>query len=365
MDVTLCLTHACNLACSYCYGGRKLERHMPAEVAERALQMVADHDSPSIEVGFFGGEPLLVFDLVESYTLMAIERLASGCEALNFTVTTNGSLLTSEQLEFFARHDFFVALSMDGTRTAHDAARKYADGRGSFDAVDAALTALLESQLRFEVVAVVDPANVRYLGESVRYLVDRGVKTISLNPNFSAEWGRADREHWRRGYQEAADVFIDCFRNGFRLELNILDEKIMTHLDSGFKVDDRCRFGEGAFAVAPSGNLYPCERLVAEDADPTYCIGNVFDGFSHRLGELSRQLEGGRSSECERCTVHQRCMNWCPCQNIADSGCPEQPGPTICWHDQALIEIADRAAAILFKEENPLFRQRFYSDVCG
>lgn len=361
MDVTLNLTHACNLACPYCYAGAKDDRAMSADVAERALQLALEDDAEHVQISFFGGEPLLRFELLEAYTRLAQERLGTGGagRTLAFTLTTNGTAFTPAKLEFLKAQKFFVGFSMDGGRAAQDASRPFVNGGSSFEAVLRGLKSVQAAGLPYEVILVTDPTNVRSLGESVRFIVAQGVHKVSLNPNFSADWTDEDLEHWERGYEEAAAVYLETLRDGRPLALNILDEKIHTWVKDGFKARDHCQFGNTGVAVAPSGNIYPCERLVGEDRDLRFCIGDVFTGFTARRDELLRCISG-TPSDCTGCALSARCMNWCPCQNFADSGQIDRPGGLLCWHDQVAVRVADTAATQLFEEQNPLFLRRFY-----
>ena len=106
-----------------------------------------------------------------------------------------------------------------------------------------------------------------------------GVPRISINPNFYTDWPEAPLEQWTRSFRELGDFYMDQFRAGRPFELNFINSKIITRLKDGYAACDRCSFGEREIAVAPSGNIYPCERLVAEDRNMEVCIGSVFDGF--------------------------------------------------------------------------------------
>lgn len=366
MKLTLTVTHQCNCACVYCYTGAKSDRWMTLEVAERALELADFHDEEGADIAFFGGEPLLDLQRLRGYTELVYRKaeVLGATAPPRLSLTTNGTRLGPEALAFLREYDFEVGLSLDGDRLAHEATRPLSGGASSFDQVMRALALLLESDLRTETISVIDPLNVNRLGLSVAWLVEAGVEQLILNPNFGADWSTPAREAWARGYDEAAEIVLASYRRGCPVSLNVLDEKIWGHIDPSAHQRSRCGFGRTEVTVAPSGNLYPCERLVADDVGSEWVIGTLADGFSSRRDELIA-LTDPSPSACGTCAVASRCMNWCACQNLADSGRIDAPGELVCWHDQVAMEVADRLAATLYADKNPLFVRRFYPSAFG
>ncbi|MBN2685468.1 MAG: SPASM domain-containing protein [Pontiellaceae bacterium] len=135
---------------------------------------------------------------------------------------------------------------------------------------------------------------------------------------------------------------------------------MITRLKDGYAACDRCSFGEREVAVAPSGNLYPCERLVGDDRNTEMQIGTVFDGFAEgNYLELLRR-RGNANAECAECAQKERCMNWCGCINYATTGQINQVAGIVCFHEQLAIEVADRVGNALYAENNPAFLKQFY-----
>ena len=353
MHLTLSLTHACNLQCSYCYAGRPRRATMTWPTTERAIDWAAGLNDPENQLGFFGGEPLLEWPLLQRAVRHA--RAAYGERELKLTVTTNGTLLDDEKADWLVAEGVFVAVSLDGNRAMHEACR------GQFDAALAGLQRMLSRTDRISAIAVVSPANVTHLPEAIHFLVEElGVQRVSLNPDFPAAWSEDTLALWRRGYEAAGDAMISRYRTGQTPIVNGIETKIVTAVKEGYAACDRCKFGEGEVAVAPSGNLYPCERLIGEDRDSAFVIGDIEHGFnaSRRMEILLRR--GNRDPECANCAVHDRCMNWCGCVNWATTGHTDSTGPTVCFHERLCIEVADRVASTLYAERNPPFLARFY-----
>jgi len=361
--LTLNLTHACNMACTYCYAGEKTDASLGPETGRAAIDLalgaLARRNVRSLLIAFFGGEPLLAWGrLVELAGYAATAALRAGV-AVRFQVTTNGTLLTSERLDALARLDAEVAISVDGVPAAHDAARPMAGGRASGARVWEALELALALLPRLSVIAVVDPSNVGWLGDSIAALADRGVPRVVLNPNYTACWPAPARDAWRDGYERAAEVYLASYRQGRPFALNVLDDKILLRLRGSGGPLHGCGFGEWDLAVAPSGRLYPCGRAVGTDRDASLSLGDVASGVQRAVPAPAR-VASDLPEPCRGCAHRERCASRCGCANREMTGDPRMPGELLCWHERMSIPIADRVASILFAESNPAFLSRFY-----
>jgi uncharacterized protein len=361
MNLTLCLTHDCNLACTYCYAGANRHEAMSETVADKAIEFALERTKDKLQIGFFGGEPLMEWELLQQCTERAEALTKQAGIRLTKTVTTNATLLTEERATWLARHDFFLAVSIDGNRSMHDAARPLCSGASSFEAAFRGLQAALKHGSKPDVIVVIDPANIAFLTGSVRFLADEAqASRISINPNFYTEWPESAIEQWRTAFNELGDFYTERFRANRPFELNFINSKIITRLKDGYSACDRCSFGEKEIAVAPSGNIYPCERLVSDDRNAEVCIGSVFSGFDDRkYFELLNQ-RGNTNTECMACSIRERCMNWCGCINYATTGSIHQVAGIVCFHEKTAVETADRVGSTLYAESNPAFLKQFY-----
>jgi uncharacterized protein len=360
MDVALVLTHDCNLGCSYCYAGEKFRKRMSEAVMLRAIDLAFSDGAREVQLSFFGGEPLLEWERLVEATAIAEERARAEGVRLQLMVTTNGTLLDEERVQFLVEHRFFVGLSIDGAREAHEATRPLRGGRSSFDAVVRGLTLLIDGGAWLETISVVDPANVRWLGASVRFLAERGVSRIALNPSFGAEWSDENLEAWERGYREAAALYVERTLAGRPVYINAVEDHLVTRIKDGYQAEDRCRFGDGSVAVAPSGNLYPCERMVEEDRDGALRIGDVFRGLDGGRRMVLGAQCGPVNEECRECAVKSRCSSFCACANRAETGELGVAGGVQCWHSQMALRIADEAGTMLWRARNRCFIARVY-----
>ena len=362
MHTTLVLTHDCNLGCTYCYTGAKERRVMDDAVAAAGLDLAFGGFGP-VDLGFFGGEPLLRFDQLVALAHAARTRAAREGRSLALSVTTNGTLLTRERVEVLRALEVQITLSIDGNRAAHDATRPTRNGRSSFDDTVRGARALLDAGIPLNVIAVVAPANVRHLGASVRFLVELGARQIVLNPCFEEPWSDDDLASWERGMREAADVYAASMRAGTPVAMPTFDNKILAAAKGGLAACDTCSAGEREVAVAPSGNLYPCARLVNEDRDPRCVIGDVHTGIATR--SVDAIARGPSDEACETCVEKWRCGASCMCANLAETNTPDVPGGVQCWYEQASARIADEVGHALLEARCDAFLAWTYGRVAA
>jgi uncharacterized protein len=355
-DLSLVLTHACNLACPYCYMGEHHATAMPDAIASRAIDLAfarADH----VLVSFFGGEPLLAWDQVVRGAECARRLAAEQQKTLVLQVTTNATLLCPERADELARLGVSVAVSLDGTREAHDRGRPTRGGGSSYEAAIDGVEALRGAGVGFDVIAVTTPDNVAHLARSVRALAALGPRRILLNPSFGERWTDETIARWGDELAGISAFLLDRWRAGEHVFVNALDGKLAAAAKGGSAA--HCSVGRWNVAVAPSGRLYPCDRLVADDRSDRFVIGHLDDGL-----DPTRALPRGPSDpECAPCAERPRCRASCACANIAETGAPELPGGVQCWYEQTTARLADDLGWALLGEQNPLFVERVYGAI--
>jgi uncharacterized protein len=361
VHLTLCLTHDCNLRCRYCYGGSKSKRHMTQATGSAAIERAIDRTSARLHLVFFGGEPLLRWRTLATLTDHARKCAAAAGFELRPTVTTNGTLLTGARVAWLRKNGFVLAISCDGDRLAHDANRRDARGRSSHARTVAGLKRSLAAKVGVRTILVLDPTNLDRLPASLAFLHSLGASDFVVNPNWAADWmGREVQERWARAYGGAARLWVAAHRERKPFWLSFLDDKIAAHLKGGYTAAERCDLGRRNLVVAPSGRLYPCDRLVGEDRDVRFVIGDVASGpVTERIAALvSRTCR--LPEDCLEGAIAPRCRNRCACANLALTGAIDTPSETLCFHEQLAVRTADEAAALLFAERNESFLRRHY-----
>ena len=366
MEMILHLTHDCQLSCTYCYSGKRREGRMSWEVAQHAIDLFFTQPWSSEgnypEICFFGGEPLLEWELIKKCIEYAESKRASLNKQFLLSITTNGLALDEKKAAYLQAKDCEIVLSFDGVQASQDAARPFRNGSSSFLETKRVLKLLLQVISNPTVCTVVSPENVEYLPASIDFLLDEGVKHLILNPNFFTTWDEEHRNLWREGYEHAAMKLEESYRKGIALNIKLFTAKIITYLKGGYDPTDCCMFGLNEIAVAPSGLIYPCQRMVGEDSEELGVLGNVFDGIDIDASNVIANCREVTSPECRECDISRRCRNWCSCVNYSLSGDFNRPGGLICFHEQMVVTLADQVASRLFKEKNKTFMETFYSE---
>jgi len=361
VDLTLVLTHDCNLRCRYCYTGGKYGRAMPLEIAKQAIDFgLAQAGTGFLLVSFFGGEPLLEFDRLAAIVDYGKARALQANARIRFGLSTNGTLLTERMLDFFVENDLHIQLSLDGDADSHDRVRRFADGRGSHATVLGHARRLAQARRLHRIVAVIDPETAPHLAESFLHMGGIGAGEILFSPNYLGSWDAAACEDFEAGLHALGDVYRDTFRAGRAIIMDPLYGKMVTHLMARPEEAPRCGFGRRELAVAPSGNIYPCDRLVRQDDDPELCLGHVHSGLDEEKLARMKERQEEPDAECAACELRRRCSRWCGCAQMETTGRLGEVSPLFCWLERAFIAEADRVAGELWDERDPTFLAEFY-----
>jgi uncharacterized protein len=353
---TLCTTLQCNLACSYCYV-RKNNAVMSMDTARQALDFIFHHALPNsnIEIGFFGGEPLLEFPLLKDITAMIEDHPAYNPDHVRLTITTNGTIFSDAIATFFNEHAFKVCFSCDGPPHIQNLFRHTPAGQETASAVEHTLIAAQQALPVVLVNAVYHPQTFRYLPETLDYFSGLGLRRIFLNPDFSAVWTQSDAEELSAIYRALADRYVAWYLDHDPHFVSLIDTKVAVVIRGGYHPLERCQMGTGELTITPDGGLYPCERLISTNASQEHCIGSVEHGV-----DLSRMMRrcapgGNQNQECSECSLKDLCMNWCGCSNVFMTGYYNRVGPFLCASERAIIQIAMDVFTKLESQLGPVF----------
>ena len=365
LQLTLCLTHDCTLRCRYCYAGRKYAHAMSRETAERGMDIglaEAARTGRGVDLSFFGGEPLLEWELLQHCHDYLKQRAAAQGVRVRFGITTNGTLLTRERLEWLAERDFLVGLSIDGSPAMHNRNRCYADGLGSHAEVAAALELMQQfPALRSKIICVVNPANHHLLVEGVQWLHAHHRGTIGLNFDFWSEWSDTQFESLQARLELLQQAILESYRSGSPMRVANFEDKMRSALRPPDTPCTQCRIGEQEIAISVDGNFFPCSRLVGEGDNPELTFGHVNTGIDRAKQQLIIAQRGNATPECKVCALRHRCMNSCGCSNYAGSGYFNRVSPFLCNLEQTLILLADNLVEQLCQEQNETFARLFSS----
>ena len=361
MIFSIGLTHRCNLGCAYCYAGRSSKPDMSLTTAKMAVDFAFDISplGQKIEFGFFGGEALIRFDLMQDICNYIELKARQDHQPIRLSLTTNGTLLNTTMLDFFKAQNIELCISLDGPAHVHDLYRPYLNGRGSMADVVRSLHLALKHEICLQVNAVYGPETIDHLPESLVFLVEQGARSIHFSPNVYSRWDPDAFIKLRTAFMAVADQYCDFFRSGRDIAINFIDSKIILFIKGGYSVSDRCGMGKTQWAFAPSGNIYPCERLIGDDDDPSLILGNVHTGLNPVRCVHLRKRCGNRNEECQSCDLKRYCMNWCGCTNYFMTGYTDLTGPSLCAMERAAMQAAKYVMNTLVEEDNDRFIDHF------
>lgn len=339
--LTLMVNHACNLRCTYCYTGEKFRRAMPAAIGRRAIErgLASLQSAGTLELGFFGGEPLIEADLVARLIDDAAEKAECSGVAVVFGLTTNGTIDTALAWSVMTRPELRLAISHDGLPAVHDRHRVTADCLLTSSRVLATMRRLLDAGKEFRVVLVVRPDTVAELPAGLEYLYEEDVRQFDPSLDLWTTWSMRDGEALVESVRRCADFWADRLPD---CGVSWFDEKAARLARVPTIESARCGFGYSEIAVAPSGNLYPCERLIGADdpSNPMRLAGHVDDGDDF----LDRRPQAGKSAaECSQCAISAICSTSCRCSNYIRTGDVGRPDGLLCLWDQTCFRETVRA----------------------
>ena len=339
--LVLMVTHDCNMRCSYCYAGARAQRHMPQHIARKAIDRAIASIEPggTLELGFFGGEPLLEAGLVLAmadyarYCAAGRSRAATRGMGLSLNLTTNGTVTDPLAWAAMTLPGMDLAVSHDGLPEVHNKHRRRPDGCATSCRGLRTIHRLLDEGRPFRVVMVVRPDNVESLPAGVGFLHGLGVPRVEPVLDLWARWTPADAPKLEAAVAECARIWRNAMPS---FGISWFEEKFARLTGERLDGTARCGFGAGEVAVAPSGNLYPCERLIGADADgdPMRLPGHVLDGADF----LSLPDPPCRVAEpCAGCSVASLCNTSCRCSNYVRTGDACRPDGLLCTLNHACL----------------------------
>ena len=346
---TLCLTHQCNLRCAYCYVDKRAGR-MSIDVAEKIIKSIfaSSASDEEIDIGFFGGEPLLEFDLLTKIVGLIERYPGFDRNTITLSVVTNGTVFSEDIAAYLGEHGIVLCVSCDGTPHVQDRFRKYRNGRVSSAKVLKTIEIALKRLPLVLVNSVYRPETLDDLPASVEFLSKLGVRQIYLNPDVTASWREEDAAKLSGTYGSIGDFYVRAHLENDPHFISLIDSKIAVMLRGGYQRSERCQMGSREIAFSAEGSIYPCERLIGDGRGGAHCIGNIQDGLTpQKEGRFCTDPAAAADTVCCRCSIREYCMNWCGCSNFLSTGRYDQMSPFLCASERAAVETALRVYAQL------------------
>jgi len=355
---SLCLNiaHDCNLRCEYCFAakgdfgrGRML---MPFEVGKKAIDFLIEksENRHNLEVDFFGGEPLMNFEVVKQVVEYARSIEKEYNKNFRFTITTNGILLTDDKIDYINREMSNCVLSIDGRKSVNDLLRVRADGTGSYDSIINKFQKLVATRGDKDYYArgTFTKHNLDFTND-VLHLAEQGFDQISVEPvvsdiNLEYSIKEADLPRVFEEYEHLSNVIIDRKKAGkgfnfFHFSLDLQQGPCAIKRLRG------CSCGNEYVAVTPEGDIFPCHQFVGDDS---WKMGNVLDGtYDINMKHDFAMTNIYNKPECKSCWAKFYCSGGCNANNWQYEGDIRKAHKISCDLEKKRLECAIMIQAAL------------------
>ncbi|MFZ7120868.1 MAG: thioether cross-link-forming SCIFF peptide maturase [Eubacteriaceae bacterium] len=360
----LCLhvAHNCNLNCEYCFASKgdynSGQSLMSEDVALTAMDYLVSNsgDKRNIEIDFFGGEPLMNFDVVKAAVAHGKELENKLEKKFYFTITTNGTLLDEEKNDFINEYMDNVVISIDGRREVHDSIRYDKQGKGTYDRiVPLAQKLIKERNKKSYFVRGTYTSKNKEFSKDVMHLASLGFKQISIEPVVGSGSElfikEDDVDDILNEYEKLAIDYLKCMEKGYdfrfyHFNLDLYDGPCI------YKKVASCGAGFEYFAVSPEGNLYPCHQFVGQKE---FIMGDVFEGI---IKEKLRQSFKGNNifakEKCRDCWAKLYCSGGCHANAWYSNGNIYEPNEIACTLQKKRIECAIMIQATINNETSKI-----------
>jgi len=362
--IVLNVNTGCNLACTYCYKedlttpskGEKMSFETAKSSFELLLKQAVDRER--VNVVFFGGEPLSNLEMIKELVAYATPRAAELGKTVDYSLTTNGTLLTEKNVDWFDSHSFALTVSMDGPKALHDVNRKTVGGKGTYDVVADKVKMLLS---RYRSRPVGARVTLTYGVTDVLAIHDHlkndlgffeiGFGPATSGPLTSFNLGEDALLQVFRDLKRLGEDYVEAAIQGKNIGFSNMHQ-LMTDLAAGTKKALPCGAGLGMLAVDKEGDLHLCHRFVGSE-QPTY--GNVDTGIEMKgLASFIEEAQDRSSFGCKTCHIRSICAGGCYHESYARTGNPHDPVYHYCdlmrdWVDFGI------AAYTRIMQKNPSF----------
>ena len=319
--VTLCLTHNCNLSCPYCFVKQKPER-MSLETAKKAIEWtrnnyalkhICQEDNQEMKIYFFGGEPLLEFNTI----IAPILEKYGNTPHMHFGITTNGTLLTEEMLQLFAKYNVSLMLSFDGVEEIQNAQRP-GKNCNSYQTLIEIIPKLLFYLPNTIMRSTITQQSIPYIYDTYLLANDLGFKNITMYPNYFEDWNaNLCAELHSQVYQISNYIQHSLLNNTIPTQLvNIIKyfQYVYYNQRPSPKTLFRCGLGTSTCGIAPNGDILSCHDKSSSYS--TLVLGNVVTGGINKsiheqfLYEAVKKINSTACCEDNlNCDLHQWCAS--------------------------------------------------------
>jgi len=368
--LVLNVTNKCNMGCHYCYGDGfedlRTGQQMDWEVAKQSVDFLFQNGGPhkKLTIVFFGGEALLNFKLIKQVVPYAKELARKAGKWVDFTLTTNATVLNSEMIAFLKEHRFGVTVSIDGPKEIHDQRRVFKGGKGTYEVIVPRIRELLSTYRTRPIGARVTltrgVTQVRKIFEHLRELgfYEVGFSPVTSESSKGFALTVVDLAEIYAGFQELAEIFLEKALKDEYMGFSNLSQ-VITDFYNGTHKSLPCGAGIGLLDVDPKGDVYLCHRFPSTPGSEAHKYGNVQEGVDFiSLRTFLSASHVDNKADCSRCWIRHLCAGGCYHEAFTKYGDALHPNLHYCdmlrsWQETGL------RVYLAIMEKNPGFIEKY------
>jgi uncharacterized protein len=344
------VSQQCNLACKYCFtpesnGTNVNPGLLSVQVAKKSIDFLLQRsgNKQDIFVCFFGGEPLINFEVIKTTVWYALKECKKLNKSIHFSMTTNGTLLNDEVIEFIKNYRIKLQISLDGDSYSQNLNRPYVDGSETYSAIVNNLKKLECRKLKYSARATISKLTINSITSNFEHLVKLGFSNIHFESAFGSKGGifindKTEIEQIQKQYFAIAKKIIENYRTDELSNFTTLTDPL-SKIASAKKVNYSCGIGRGYVSVDVNGNIFLCHRLVGHQK---FHMGNVMeDTFSTIWFEfIKNRMNVNERKTCKKCWARYICGGGCYAINYESNNDITIPTAAYCHLKKHSIKMA-------------------------
>lgn len=274
------ITERCNLRCRYCFQSEinampDMELPMGKSAIDWFLANIGD--TKKMTIRYFGGEPMLKFELIEALTNYADEQAVGKGLELEYQITTNGTILSQKILDFCKNHRISLLFSIDGRQACHDKNRVTPTGRGSFGMISRNFPLIFSYDKTIKLGARLTFVSdtIHLLADNLEFLAETGFPVLSFAPIDEMQWDSDLLKLLRKELEKVLHLWQNLFVSGRKVKIRPLQQYLKNIDDIEYPwhlYSRKCQCIKDALSVTSNGDVFPCHRFVAQRA---FRLGNI------------------------------------------------------------------------------------------
>ena len=315
--LTIVMCNNCNLTCSYCYERQDNDNNPNCQISlpqarkaiDTLMKSINMHEYKKGGINFFGGEPLLCFDYIKELVLYS-EEIKDPKVSIQYSMVTNGTLLTEEKIEFLEKYNFLITISIDGDQDTHDKERKFKNGKGSYLIVASNIKNCI-SRLKLKARITINNNNYDVLKavESIRSLGINDI-VIGMDENISPK----RLTDFLKQYELLLGSYLKSIENKdyYCIDNIVL---LLIKIFFGRRVSSKCNAGRSYFTLSADGDLYSCHRLIGTTCGKVCSSCDDFfdftEEYSIKTASFRTKRREKKSIPCSGCVFINLCGGSC------------------------------------------------------